>query len=182
MSVAADRFDILLRELYPELRTMAGFLVRRERAGHTLQRTALVHEAFLRLFNNIDLLTVSRESFLALAGRQMRRILIDHARRHNAARHGGGMARVPLFESDHIWERDGDELIALDSAMERLVKVDERAASVVELKFFAGFTTDEMAAILGVSDATVESDWTHAKAWLYRELTKKPPACPTYEL
>ena len=174
LAPAEQDYKILLRELYPELRMMAGFLVRRERPDHTLQRTALVHEAFLRLFKDIESLRLSREGFLALAGHQMRMILIDHARRHNAQRRGGVLIRVPLFESEHVWERDEDELVALGRALDRLAIFHARAASVVELKFFSGFTTGEIAAIHEVSDGTVESDWAYAKSWLYRELTKKP--------
>ncbi len=176
MPVACARFESLLREVYPELRSMAGSLVRRERPGFSLQRTELVHEAFLRLFNTVDLLSdMPREAFLAMAARKMRHILIDYSRRRNAERHGGRLVRVPLFEGDHMCEGGSDELIALDCAIERLLESDERAAAVVELKFFAGFTTQEIAAILGVSEGTVESDWVHAKAWLYRELTRKHP-------
>lgn len=176
MSVARPRFDSLLREVYPELRSMAGSLVRRERPGYALQRTELVHEAFLRLFDTMDLLSeMPREAFLAMAARKMRHILIDYSRRQNAERHGGRLVRVPLFEGDLRCQGGGDELLALNCAIERLLESDERAAAVVELKFFAGFTTEEIAAILGVSDGTVESDWAHARAWLYRELTKKRP-------
>ncbi len=166
----------MFRELYPELRMIAGRLVRGERAGHTLQRTALVHEAFLRLMAGCATPELSRESFLGLAGHKMRMILVDHARKHRAQRRSGSLVQVPLFESEHIWERDEDEFLALNAAVDRMAEFHSRGASVVELKFFAGFTSREISAILGVSDSTVESDWAYARAWLFRELTKKPAA------
>jgi RNA polymerase sigma-70 factor (ECF subfamily) len=166
-----ERLRVWTCELYPELRTLAGRMVRRERHGHTLSRTALVHEALLRLMRNGRLVT-SREDILGLAGHEMRLLLIDYARKHRAQRRGGGVATVPLVDSDLLTERDEDQLLAVDQALERLSRIRQRAASVVELKFFAGFQTGEIAQILGVSDGTIESDWKFAKAWLLRELTR----------
>jgi RNA polymerase sigma-70 factor, ECF subfamily len=168
--------ESLFAELYPELRLIAGRLVRGERPGHTLQRTALVHEAFLRLLRGLETQNLSRESFLRLAGHQMRMILVDYARRHRAQRRWGSLVQAPLFESEHIWERDEDEFLALNGALDRMGAFHPRAASVVELKFFAGFTYREIAAVLDISETTVESDWAYARAWLFRELTKRPAA------
>jgi RNA polymerase sigma factor (TIGR02999 family) len=168
---ATDDLRILIGELYPELRNMAAWLVVGERRNHTLSRTALVHEAFLRLSKNPARLALSRQDFLAQAAREMRLLLIDYARKHRAQRRGGDFIRVPLLDCHHLTERDEDELLAIDQALDNLSRLRPRAASVVELKFFAGFKTEETARILRVSDATVESDWTFAKAWLLRELT-----------
>jgi RNA polymerase sigma-70 factor, ECF subfamily len=167
----AEDLKILIGQLYPELRNMAAWMVARERRHHTLTRTALVHEAFLRLLKNPARLALSRQDFLALAAHEMRLLLIDYARKHRAQRRGGEFIKVPLLECDHLTERDEDELLALDQALDHLSRVRPRAGSVVELKFFAGFKTQEIAHILGVSDGTVESDWTFAKVWLLRELT-----------
>lgn len=170
----ADDLKTLIYDFYPELRTMAAWLVHREGRHHTLSRTALVHEAFLRLVKNPAKLAVSRQDFLALAAHEMRLLLIDYARRHRAQRRGGEFVRVPLMDNVRLTEQDADELMAIDQALDRLSRIRPRAGSVVELKFFAGFNTEEIARILGVSDGTVESDWTYAKAWLLRELTKSP--------
>jgi len=176
MIAELEDFETLLRELYPELRAMAGALAHSERRGHTLQRTALVHEAFLRLSKNFAGVALGREQFLSLVGHEMRMLLIDYARKHRAQRRGGEFQRVPLFEDASLSDRYDDDFLALDEALNRLAKVRERSVSVVELKFFAGFTNNEIAAILSVSGKTVESDWSYARAWLYRELTKTAPA------
>jgi RNA polymerase sigma-70 factor (ECF subfamily) len=171
-----DTSERLIRAAYPELREMAARLLRRERDGHTLQSTALVHETFLRLFKKPPDPAMSRQEFLALAAHQMRNILIDYGRMRRAQRRGGALTRVPLFETECGFERDTDGLLALDEALNRLANLDPRLLSVVELKFFAGFTTDETAEILGVSDGTVEQDWKFSKSWLFRELTKHAPS------
>jgi RNA polymerase sigma factor (TIGR02999 family) len=173
MIAEPEPFESLLGQLYPELRTIAGSLARGERRSHTLQRTALIHEAFLRLSKNFREVALSREQFLALVGHEMRMLLIDHARKHHAQRRGGEFIRVPLFEHSTLADRYDDDVLGLDEALTRLAKIHPRSVSVVELKFFAGFTTAEIAAILAISVATVESDWAYAKAWLYREFTKK---------
>lgn len=170
--------EALIREVYPELREMAGCLMRRERAGHTLQRTALVHETFIRLFGVHPGGTTSVRSFLALAAHQMRNILIDYARRHRSLKAGGGYSRVPLFEVEDGRAQDADALLALNEALDRLGELDERALSVVELKFFGGFTTAEAAAVLQVSDGTVEEDWHFARSWLFGALTAQGSRLP----
>jgi RNA polymerase sigma-70 factor, ECF subfamily len=161
----------LIKMLYPELRELAGRLLRRERRNHTLQQTALVHEAFMRMLKGkARLKDLPPAEFLALAAHQMRLILIDYGRKHRAKKRGGEFSRVPLFEFEHSFERDEEALLALDEALNRLAKLDQRAVKVVELKYFAGCTNDEVAEVLGVSDGTVEADWLHARLWLRREL------------
>lgn len=165
---AADRLFPLV---YDELRRLAASYLRRERRDHTLQPTALVHEAFLRLVGAEDQRWESRAHFLAVAARAMRRILIDHARGRHAQKRGGKAAKVSLADLDQPAVDRDDYLIALDEALERLGRLDERQARVVELRFFGGLTIEEAAAVLGVSHATVERDWNVAKAWLHREVT-----------
>ncbi|HEX3748479.1 MAG TPA: ECF-type sigma factor [Bryobacteraceae bacterium] len=167
----ADELQILVYDLYPELRRIASHMMRGERAHHTLSRTALVHEAFLRLVRS-PFRDLSRQDFLALAAHEMRRLLIDYARKHRALRRGGEFVRVSFDAIDRLTARDEDELLGLDQALDRLSRGEPRAASVVELKFFAGFKTEEIADILHVSHATVEADWKYAKAWLLRELSR----------
>ncbi len=174
--MTADRgaaIDELIRAVYPELRGMAARLLRGERDGHTLQRTALVHEAFIRLFGRCPDETSTAREFLALAGRQMRHILIDYARKHRSLKAGGGLLRVELFDSQLAVARDVDSLLSLNQALDRLGEFDSRAHAVVELKFFGGFTNAETAEILEVSIATVEENWQFARSWLYGALTQE---------
>lgn len=170
-----ETHEELIRTVYPQLRKMAARLLSRERDNHTLQRTALVHEAFIRLFGKRPTKDCFPQSFLGLAAHQMRQILIDYGRKHGAKKRGADFARVPLFDADCRLTRDEDSLLALNEALERLGEMDQRALSVVELKFFGGFTNAESAEILGVSDGTVEATWLHARLWLFRELTKPSP-------
>ena len=165
----------LIQAVYPDLRQLAGRLIRKERPNHTLQPTALVHEIFLRLSGSKrKVRDIPPEEFLALAAHQMRQVLIDYARKRNSKKRGGELARVPLFESEHSFFRDEDSILALDEALVRLGHWDARALQVVELKFFAGCTNGEAARILGCSDGTVEGIWLHAKIWLHEQLTKQP--------
>jgi RNA polymerase sigma-70 factor (ECF subfamily) len=164
-----DVLDKLLPLVYDELRRIARSRLRREREGHTLQPTALVHEAYIDLLGQRNVAWESRAHFLALAAIQMRRILVDHARAHNANRRGGGAMRVTL--SGLAVEPDADvEMIMLDDALERLAKLDERHAKVVELRHFAGLKINEIAKVLDIAPATVKRDWAAARAWLRREL------------
>lgn len=161
----------LMPLVYDELRALASVYLRQERANHTLEPTAVVNEAFLRLVDQRKTDWKSRAHFIAVGASMIRRVLIDHARATNAAKRGGSWARVtldrPLVEGvDHV------EMIALDDAMKKLEAVDERQAQVVELRFFGGLGAKEVAHVLGVSQRTVESDWAMAKAWLRRELTR----------
>ena len=166
--------DDLLPRVYDELRALADAYMRRERAGHTLQPTALVHEAFLRLLRLPPGSVQNRIHFFALAAQAMRRILADHARRHRAAKRGGGAVRVPLelVEGGAPAAPAGDDVAAddLDAALEDLAKLDERQARVVELRFFGGLSIEETAEVLAVSTATIKRDWLVARAWLHREL------------
>ncbi len=152
---------------------MASRMLRRERSDHTLQRTALVHEAFIRLFGKQPDQKLDTREFLSLAAHQMRQILIDYGRKHRSQKRGGELLRVPLFEADKGNERDDDSLLALDEALERLGKIDPRALSVVKLKFFGGYTNAEAAVILGVSGGTVEADWQFARSWLFGALADR---------
>ena len=164
--------------VYEELRGLAAAYIRRERAGHSLQPTALVHEAFLRLIDAQGVELRDQRHFFAIAANTMRRVLVEHARTRNAAKRGGGSHRVTLTGL-HASDRQTDlEVIALDEAMERLAEIDPRQAKIVELRFFGGLTVDEVAENLGVSKRTVESDWTLARAWLLREESQegRPPA------
>lgn len=153
--------------VYDELRRLAAQYLSRERSGHTLQPTALVHEAYLRLAAQ-SAEWDSKTHFFAVGARVMRRLLIDHARARGRDKRGGDWQRVTL--DPVAVELDDAALLALDDALERLAKLDAREAQIVELRFFAGMTVEEIAAELGVSKRTVESDWTHARAWLRREL------------
>ena len=170
---AAEADENLIREVYPELREMAARLLRRERHDHTLQRTALVHEAFIRLFGKDPDQFLSVQKFLAIAAHQMREILIDYSRKHRSQKRGSEFTRVPLFEADLAVERDYTTAIALDAALKCLADIDERAVLIVELKFFGGYTNGETAKILEISDSTVEADWQFARSWLFGSLTDR---------
>ena len=165
----------LIRAVYPELREMAGRLLRDERNNHTLQRTALVHEACIRLLGMRPNRALAAQDLIALAVHQMRRVLVDYGRKHLAQKRGGEFTRVPLFEAECSFPRDEDSLLALDEALDRLGRLDARALSVVELKFFGGFTNAEAAVILRLSDAVVEADWKFARTWLYGALSNAGP-------
>lgn len=166
----------LTERLYPELRRLAASAMRRERAGHTLQSTALVHEAYLRLSEG-GLRVESRAHFLALASRVMRRILIDHARGRDRVKRGGEHERISLTEAPQTAlagaGSSGEspyEILALDQALDALRAFDERRAKLLELQLFGGLTYGEMAEALGVSEATVHRELRLARAWLHREL------------
>jgi RNA polymerase sigma factor (TIGR02999 family) len=167
----AEALQQVLDLLYPELRRLAAHLMRRERPGHTLQPTALVHEAFLELVDETAIDWEGRAHFLGVAARVMRRVLVDHARRRGADKRGGGLRHVTLDESSApgAAERAVD-VLQLDEVLERFAALDARAAQVVELRVFGGLTATETAAALGVSKRTVDSDWSVARMWLGREL------------
>jgi len=167
-----DRSEItnqVFELLYNELRALAGSFLHRERDGHTLQPTALVHEAFARLVDQSRIDWQGRAHFLGIAGQAMRRVLIDYARMHNAEKRGGGLQRIPLTEIIGT-DTNEHELIDLNSALTKLAEQSERAAQVAELKVFGGLSGDEIAEFLSVSRRTVTGDWTLAKMWLAREL------------
>lgn len=162
--------DELLPLVYDELRLLARAYMRRERPGHTLQPTALVHEAYLRLIEQRVVTCENRAQFLALAATMMRRILVNHAHARGAAKRGGGLRTVTL---DGAWaERPGRkvDVLPLNDALERLAAVDAVKARVVELRFFGGLSVDEIAEVVGRSRASVERDWTFARAWLHTHL------------
>jgi RNA polymerase sigma factor (TIGR02999 family) len=162
----------LLPVVYEELRALARAHLAGERAGHTLQPTALVHEAYLRLVGGEqggDRAFNGRQHFFATAATAMRRILVDHARERNALKRGGGR-RVDLSDGDAVAVDDDLDLVGLDDALKKLEAVDKRRARVVTFRFFGGLTVDETATALGVSPATVKNDWAFARAWLLREM------------
>jgi RNA polymerase sigma factor (TIGR02999 family) len=162
--------DELLALVYSELRTLAAAKMARERPGHTLQATALVHEAWLRLATGPNLEFNNRAHFFGAAAEAMRRILIDSVRRKKSGKHGGQLERVELDVVEAPLPMPDDQLLALDDALDRLTKVEPRAAEMVKLCFFVGLTQEEAAAELGVSLSTAERLWSFARAWLFREL------------
>lgn len=156
--------------VYQELRRLANSYLRRERPGHTLQPTALIHEAYLRLMDQGQPEWRSRSHFFSFAAHLMRQILVDHARTHNAAKRGGSGQRVPMDEAQALAPERDPELLALDEALTRLEQFDERKARVLELRFFGGLTLEEAAEALGVSTRTVEREMRLARAWLQKAL------------
>jgi RNA polymerase sigma factor (TIGR02999 family) len=164
-----NALDKLTPIVYDELRRLAAHYMRGERSGHSLQTTALVNEAYLRLVNYKHMRWQNRAHFFAVSAQLMRRILVDHARRHNLKR-GGGIQHVSLEETAVIGGRDED-LVALDDAMQALARIDPRKVQVVELRFFGGLSVEETAEVLKVSEVTVMRDWSTARAWLYREIS-----------
>ena len=166
--------ELALSELtpivYAELRRLAHRYMRRERAGHSLQTTALVNEAYMRLVDCTRMQWQDRAHFFAVSSQLMRRILVDHARRQNLKR-GGGVPHVSLDEAVVVGRQHGLDLVALDDALNALARIDARKGRVVEMRFFGGLSVDETAAVLKVSPVTVRRDWNSAKIWLYRELS-----------
>jgi RNA polymerase sigma-70 factor, ECF subfamily len=160
----------LIPLVYDELRRLADGYMRRERTGHTLQATALVHEAYLKLLGQHSVDWQNRAHFFGIAAQVMRRVLIDHARRHVRDKRGGGKEAVPLDEALVFSPERSSEFLELDSALERLAERDARLAKIVELRFFGGLTVEETAEVVGISPKTVKRDWTVAKAWLHGEL------------
>ncbi|HEV3331423.1 MAG TPA: sigma-70 family RNA polymerase sigma factor [Bryobacteraceae bacterium] len=163
--------DELTPLVYDELRRIAARHMRRERPGHTLQTTALAHEAYLKLVDQSRVEWQSRAHFFAVAAEIIRRILIDHARAMQRDKRGGGIKPLLLDESLHLTEKKSVELIALDDALTGLAKLDPQQCRVVELRFFAGLTVEETAEVMRISRATVNRDWVTARAWLMRELS-----------
>jgi RNA polymerase sigma-70 factor, ECF subfamily len=162
--------DEMLPLVYNELKRLASYYLNREREGHTLQTTALVHEAYLRLVDQQQVNWKNRSQFLGLAAQMMRRILVNHARDRAVQKRGGDAKRVSLSLVGSEDQPDVD-LIALDQALTELSELDSRKARIVELKFFGGMTTEETAEVLEISTATVEREWMHARAWLYRAIS-----------
>jgi RNA polymerase sigma-70 factor, ECF subfamily len=163
----------LMPLVYAELRRMAHRYMASQNRGHTLQTTALIHEAYLRLDNQSEKQFQNRSHFFAVAAQAMRQILVDYARSKQAEKHGGGAQQVPLDEALTVSEGRAAELVALDDALKELSHVDSRKCQVVELRYFGGLSVEETAEVLKVSAVTVMRDWSMAKAWLHRELSKK---------
>jgi len=169
----AQAGDELLALVYEELRRMAAGKMMHEAAGHTLQPTALVHEAWLRLAGDESPKWQNRAHFFGAAAEAMRRILIDHARRKHALRHGGGQIRLDLNEIDVASAPQDDQLLALHDALDKLAAQDSIKAELVKLRFFVGLTIEEAAEVLNISAPTAKRYWTFARAWLYREMTEE---------
>jgi RNA polymerase sigma-70 factor (ECF subfamily) len=156
--------------VYDQLHSLARRYLKRERPGHSLQATALVNEAYMRLVDQARMQWQNRAQFFAVSAQLMRRILVDHARRHNLKR-GGGVPHVSLDEAAVVGGDQGADLVALDDAMNALARLDPRKVQVIEMRFFGGLSVEETAEVLKVSAVTVMRDWSTARAWLYRELT-----------
>lgn len=166
----SDAWDRAFSLLYDELRRIAGSQMRRENDGHTLQPTALVNEAYVKLVKGPPQNPADRQHFVALAARAMRQVLVDHARAHKAAKRGGGVRPVTLDEAAARSLTAPEDIIALDTALERLDGVDPQLRQVVELRYFGGMHEPEIATLLGVTPRTVRRYWSRARAWLHREL------------
>ncbi len=161
----------LIPLVQPELHRLAHYYMRRERAGHTLQTTALLNEAYLQLTDKTQPQWQNRTHFMAVAAQLMRRIMVDHARARHALKRGAGAIRVTLDETALVTEERAEELLALDEALEKLAEFDRRRCEIVEMRYFGGLTIEEIAEVLKVHPNTVMRDWKAAKAWLYAELT-----------
>jgi RNA polymerase sigma-70 factor, ECF subfamily len=172
-SGSPDALDRLYPLVYEELRRLAHHCMSRERPGHTLQTTAVVHEAYLRLIDQRHVRWQNRAHFFAIAAQMMRRILITHAQSHAYAKRGGGALKVSLDEAAVLSQERAGELLALDEALKCLTAIDPRRSQVVELRFFGGLSNEEIAEVLKVSPNTVTRDWGVARAWLYREMSKE---------
>ena len=167
-----DALDQLVPQVYAELRRLASSYLRRERPNHTLQATALVHEAFLKLIDQRAVRWQNRAHFFGIAAQAMRRILVDHARAHAAGKRGAGDRHVSLDETVVVTGAPDYDLLALDEVLTRLATIDPQQSRVVELRFFGGLTLEETAEVMQISPATVGREWTLAKAWLYAELQR----------
>ena len=168
-----EAFDQLFALVYDELRSLASGYMQRERPDHTLQTTALVNEAYLKLLGHKDLILENRLHFFAIAARVMRQILIDHARTRQYKKRGGQTLKVSLDEAAIFSDERAADLLALDDALKQLATIDARKSQVVELRFFGGMTIEETAKYLGVSLNTVVRDWELARAWLYQYIYEK---------
>jgi RNA polymerase sigma-70 factor, ECF subfamily len=168
-ALASDEWTALL---YSELRRLAGYYMQQERGNHTLQATALVHEAYLRLIDQHGIQWKNRNQFFAVAATVMRRVLLDYSRGYQAAKRGGNVERVFLQEAAIASKSRTADIVALDEALTKLGKLDPQQAHLVELRFFGGLSIEETAGVLAVSPATVKRNWNVAKAWLARELAQ----------
>jgi RNA polymerase sigma factor (TIGR02999 family) len=175
----SDGNQSALDELYPlvyaELHRLARRYMSRERQGHTLQTTALINEAYVRLVDQRNVHWANRSHFFAISAQIMRRILIDHARRHAYAKRGGGAQQVSLDEAAIVTRTAGAELLRLDEALKSLAEMDPRRSQVVELRYFGGLNNEEIAGVLNISENTVTRDWNMARAWLHQQLSESSP-------
>jgi len=168
-----DAMAQLVPVVYHELRRLAAYYLRRERGDHTLQATALVHEAYLRMVDQRHVDWKNRNHFFGVSAQLMRRILLMHAREHRAAKRGGGAQKISLDETAIFSPSQAEELVWLDELLTRLADLDPQQVRVVELRFFAGLSVEETAELMKISTATVKRDWAMAKAWLAREMGKR---------
>jgi len=168
-----EAIDDLLPLIYDELKRIAANYLRRERSDHTLQPTALVNEAYMKMIDITQVSWQNKAHFIGVAANQMRRILVDHARQHNAQKRGGEFHILTLNDEIDKAKEESADLIALDDALNELARMDPVKAQIVELRYFGGLTMEETAEVLGISPATVGREWTMARSWLYAEL--KPP-------
>lgn len=166
-----EALDKLMPLVYEELRRQAARYLRQERPGHTLQTTALIHEAYLRLIDQRKTKWENRAHFYGIAAQMMRRILVDHARTRGRLKRGGSSIRVSMSQAVALAEGPNLDIVAIEEALKRLEELDPHQSRIVELRFFSGLTVEETAEILGISAATVKREWRVAKAWLYREIS-----------
>ena len=172
----ASAYDQLIPMLYDELHLIAEQRLRKERANHTLGATALVNEVYLKFVNQRQLDLKDRNEFMAIASTAMRNILVDYARTKKRAKRGGGTPNIPLeLVEPFLSSQEAEEVIALDAALERLTKLNERAGQVVQYRFFGGMTLEETAAVMGISKRSVQRAWTTARAWLRKEIAGNSP-------
>ena len=166
-----EALDRLMPIVYEELRRQAARYLRKERPGHTLQTTALIHEAYVRLVDQRHVQWQNRAHFFGIASQLMRRILVDHARTKKRVKRGGSDVKVSIDDANVAVKGQDLDVVALDEALQRLAEIDEQQSRIVELRFFSGLTVEETADVMGISKATVKREWSMAKAWLHRELT-----------
>jgi RNA polymerase sigma factor (TIGR02999 family) len=168
-----EALESLMPLVYDELRRLANHYLQRERSDHTLQSTALVHEAYMRLAGENAPQWQNRAHFFGIAARVMRQILVEYARAHSAAKRGGvGACKITLDESLELAQRTDVDVVALDGALDRLSELDPQQSRIVELRFFTGLTIEDTSEVMGLSPATVKRDWTSARAWLHREIAR----------
>jgi RNA polymerase sigma factor (TIGR02999 family) len=168
-----EALDALLPLIYDELRRLAHRHLRNERPEHTLQSSALVHEAYLRLVGQDFPQWEGRSHFFAIAAQLMRQILVDYARRHRASKRGSGVCMLTLGDAEALPQRKDVDVVALNDALNSLAEIDPRQSHVVELRFFAGLSLEETSEVMGIGTATVQRDWTAARAWLHREMSRR---------
>ena len=166
----SQKVEELFAEVFGELRNLAHRYMSKERKDHTLQPTALVNEVFVRMSEGAEINFKNRVHFFAIAAQMMRRILVDYARAKRSQKRGAGQAKLEFDEKFHWTPKDDNEILALDSALVKLSKLDQRQAQIVELRYFAGLTIEETAEVMKTSPATIKRDWALAKMWLYREI------------